>query len=147
MENKDKNKYYTPDITEFKVGFEYEIYEDFDYYPEKVWHKQVYGKNGRISENMDYVDESNITKFRVKYLDKEDILDLGFIKKGRNEYVLENPKINNPNCYRTHLYLSFYPLDDCNIIIDDDGGYESDTYFSGRIKNKSELKDILDKIV
>ena len=72
------NKYYQPKIEEFHVGFEYEIYEDFDYYTEKTWHKQFYGKNGTNHENMDYVHENYLDKIRVKYLDKQDIEDLGF---------------------------------------------------------------------
>ena len=80
------NKYYTPEIEEFHVGFEYEVYEDFDYYPEKSWHTQVYGKDGSDMERIGYVSGFDMSIFRVKYLNHEDITSLGWTQTSYDQF-------------------------------------------------------------
>lgn len=137
------NKYYTPDISEFRVGFEYMEFSKSNGMPE--WTPKVWQMDWGIDSMIFRIARGD---FSVKYLDEEDLLDLGFIKIDRNTYKLINPNINNEDCYRPELYLTFYPYEHHNIVIDNNRMYEECMeYFSGRIKNKSELKQILKMIV
>lgn len=112
MENSD-NKYYTPTIEEFHVGFEYEnkqflkhitnlnehTEEDYTYI-KCEWSKFIDFKDvfNLFFENGNIVDITVPKSIRVKYLDREDIeslnlevfeLDMGeysafYIKKGKD---------------------------------------------------------------
>lgn len=96
-----ENKYYTPDISEFYVGFEYELLDtNYEYKVERLsdtklkvlsdpimtesWVKKTYNDYDFLyiedsieaKSNLKYYVDSK--KVRVKYLDKEDIDGLGF---------------------------------------------------------------------
>ena len=82
--NKKEIKYYTPEIEEFHVGFEYERNEPHRiYYKENspTEYKWVYHKwdesQIKIGKLRYEIFEKNI---RVKLLDSEDIMDLGCVK-------------------------------------------------------------------
>jgi hypothetical protein len=127
-----EDKYYEPEIEEFHVGFEYEIFEDWDYYPEKEWHKQVYGLDGDNQENIGYVS-SPMDRFRVKYLDREDIESFGFVKSsGDRDFEYPNKHYQLEILKNDLIYIT--------------SNYGVTTLFSGIIKNKSELKRILKQI-
>jgi len=69
-----KNKYYTPTIEEFHVGFEYEYQDGVDKDNKDVWKKTICTKS-----DFRYLSKTKIKDFRrVKYLDREDIESLGF---------------------------------------------------------------------
>ena len=96
-----ESKYYTPDISEFHVGFEYEVFDSkYEYKVEKLsetklkvlsdpitttgWFKEAYeidsflyveGSSDIKSNIPSYIEND---KVRVKYLDREDIESLGF---------------------------------------------------------------------
>lgn len=97
-----ENKYYNPDISEFYIGFEYELLDtNYEYKVERLsdnklkvlsdpvmteyWVKKVYNDYDFLyiedsieaKSNLQYYVDSK--KVRVKYLDKEDIENLGFI--------------------------------------------------------------------
>ena len=135
-----KEKYYTPSIEEFYVGFEFEKYDDrkAHYLNEGLtnWHKHIYGlKSIRLSQLPTHLYNNTI---RVKYLDASDIEELGFVlepyfkdvdyfgyRKGNIRlYLLENDRIE---------------------ITTEDKKFES-YYFLGVIKNKSELKKVLNML-
>ena len=92
-----KDKYYTPEIEEFHVGFEFE-YEYWDILRgvNYDWHEEVYyqmsqtkepKKGGHTLWSIDSL--SNAIKeesIRVKHLDKEDIESLGFKEFLGQEY-------------------------------------------------------------
>jgi hypothetical protein len=134
-----EDKYYTPDISEFYVGFECEFesaYQqsdtDFEYYiTTKEWLKY-------ILERYDQFEKYG--QLRVKYLDKEDIESLGFkyIKThaGLNEDYFEHIDKNH---YCDYDYDSKY----LRIAINGNGDV---TRFSGIIENKSELKKLLKQL-
>jgi hypothetical protein len=145
MEQQDK--YYTPSIEEFHVGFEYERKTSFG------WVKSIFieplfnnSKIGQGSGN----DKKEWFSFerRVKYLDKEDIESLGFINIKEYSGSLNFQKIIDD-------YL-FYEIDldlgDNITTIEKyysqnaDGICNCYTLFKGIIKNKSELKFILKSI-
>jgi hypothetical protein len=71
------NKYYTPKVEEFHVGFNYEllILDDIQW-----WKETIVRKDNRFDCFDDYLNEKRI---RIKYLDKEDIESLGFKYTGR----------------------------------------------------------------
>lgn len=73
-----RSTYYTPTLDEFHNDFEYEIFEDWGVEPERIWHKQIFGKDGNNPERIGYVYENNLNRMRVKHLDKTDIESLGF---------------------------------------------------------------------
>lgn len=70
-----ENKYYTPSLEEFHVGFEYE-FKHSDY-PESNWVKYSTPVTNSDLENCPF-NNVEFSEYRVKYLDKEDIENLGF---------------------------------------------------------------------
>ena len=118
MEDTRIHKYYTPEIEEFHVGFEYEQVIDAKW--EKCeMHLLDLGKvNNRLNS------------LRVKYLDREDIESLGFESVGKHTIQYEKD-----NCC-----IGWYDSKRMFIDIGDE------SYFVGTIKNKSQLKKILKQI-
>ena len=79
------NKYYTPGIEEFHVGFRYEEYGDFTgecliRKLDQKWHDQIYDLEFSLPNDIldIYNEGKEITLLRVKYLDKDDIEELGW---------------------------------------------------------------------
>ena len=126
-----EEKYYTPDISEFKVGFECEKYDMYfnENAPIEEWRIHV------IVEE-DFNALSNYLSFyRVKYLDSEDIISLGF-NFSHDVYV--------KNC--GDRLLSLVTKDDKIRICEMSNSDKYKVLFYGKFRNKSELKDILEKI-
>lgn len=130
-------KYYTPKIEEFHVGFEYEM----KYFSDSYWQKKVIGTNifevnwsGQDQEeyHMESLIESN--KVRVKCLDRQDIEELGwvFIHDGGafEEFFLDGW---NLSFFLKHIEITNYTK------------YESAS-FIGVIRNKSELKKVMEMV-
>lgn len=116
-------KYYTPELEEFHIGFEYEIhYDDGDH-----WGKQIceYGMT-----RYEYEHLSNHRPLRVKYLDEDDIKELSWKRdSGNKDFILDE--------YQLEL------IDD-KVLISSEYGF--DTLFWGTIKNKSELKKLMSQL-
>lgn len=145
MEN---NKYYTPSIEEFHVGFEYEVSNDLvrgllETKPDKEWYKQIFDNSKPYDyEFLKFCIESKFEAIRVKYLDKEDIESLGF------DESCDEPgewwwSFNGD--FEIQLYLNDLPNSSsinpsCRIYSD------RGEVFSGFIKNKSELKRLLTQL-
>ena len=82
------DKYYTPEIKEFHIGFEYE-YEDINESGSTTsWYKTVIKENECyiIDQHLKYSDDLNL---RVKYLSREDIESLGW-KFNTDLYIRNN---------------------------------------------------------
>lgn len=158
------DKYYTPDISEFYVGFEYENKEGFldgtvklqEQFDNSKWiyncveigdlpyiHRALYGINST----------NELCGVRVKYLDKEDIESLGWkitggklIKNVRDEFELP---FNDPRESHDKVRLIFnYSSKWCLIT---SGNYDIlygdwSTRFCGYIKNKSELCKLMKQL-
>ena len=140
MENE---KYYTPELEEFYIGFEYEVWESVGYSKEH-WTKKVHtikNENGSYTSDLTLIDDG-CNKARVKYLDQEDIESFGFdlgqcTKDGyyfikgtmltKHEWVLTFGGKTNPENYLSICDMN-EALGNC---------------FTGTVKNKSELKKIL----
>lgn len=140
----ERNKYYTPDISEFYVGFEYELYcRDVNptikngstvwlkSWQTKIFTKSEFERGIGFDRNLDLQDDW----IRVKYLDKEDIESLGFkfIKIGWTESSMIFR--NNRDCG-----YEIYFRDDYTLLISKSNGI---TLFEGVVKNKSELIKLL----
>lgn len=152
-----ENKYYTPSIEEFHVGFEYEhCHSSISFVtlnfktgekenrtePKKIWEKSIFSGNefDVWKSSFRFNDSLKDGQIRVKYLDKEDIESLGFMQEGDSaRYRKEN------------LNILFYALAESinplvltdRVVVIKDGEYVK---YSGVIKNKSELIRILKMI-
>lgn len=126
------DKYYTPTIDEFRVGFEY---ESQDLCLNGIcWVKEKY----QGEELRTYLtDELERKEIRVKQLDKEDIESLGFINIKENIFEKET-KIHK---YELLFYNNQLTTINVNNVKETMGGY-----FFGTIKNKSELQIILKQL-
>ena len=133
-------KYYTPDISEFHVGFEYERMNGTDWEKAELTNVDCWGTMARGYENEFEEIDSLIRSVRVKCLDKEDIESFGFehdqtTKDGSYFYsgtlITENQWCINLKDFTIDIY---------------DINSKSDFRFNGLVKNKSELKRILKMI-
>lgn len=143
-------KYYTPKIEEFCVGFEYEyryVYNE----AQDVWGKEVMGAAHLdiISCSYDDYDVYFEGWYRVKYLDRGDIESLGFGYMGKDDYGFDVFNFYNKigvntglsyhitvvNQVKIHLAIAGYGSYDCPI-------NEFDFY----VKNKHELKILLNQL-
>lgn len=139
------NKYYTPTIEEFHVGFEYEYLTNGD--------DQINHTINNKADLVDCIEDLEENKVRVKHLDQEDIESFRFKFTGRtidDWYKLEGnfeiPMSNHRNMqirlqhdFRTHqgVRIVGYEFDENS---------DSETFYRGSCKNKSELKRILTQI-
>lgn len=130
MENNNNELYYTPNIEEFHVGFEYEQKE----YKNNVWFNVTFSgmKWGKIKS---YIEQK---LFRVKYLDKEDIESLGFKLS-----ELQSKNYEQPNTVYTKndLYLTLWKN-----WVEIQNEFEIIFKAKIKIKNKSELKTLLKQL-
>tara|TARA_R110000744_G_scaffold312424_5_gene419760 strand:- start:954 stop:1406 length:453 start_codon:yes stop_codon:yes gene_type:complete len=144
-----KDKYYTPTIEEFHVGFEYEAFikggatvlpKTFPDYPRAgISYGRYEGNPLGIIEHL-----INGDRIRVKYLDQEDIESFGIHKK---ELTKSNSIFENKEVRIGLSYIKGMPY----VIISKAGmsAYDNVVFlptFRGAIKNKSELGRILKQI-
>ena len=126
------DKYYTPEIKEFHIGFEYE-YEDINESGSTTsWYKTVVKENECyiIDQHLKYSDNLNL---RVKYLSREDIESLGW-------------KFNTDLYIRNNLTLQVHK-DSITIKYYDNFNNDSRTLVEQiNIKNKSEFITLLKQL-
>lgn len=153
----EEYKYYTPESWEFRDGFEYE-------FRHKESPKEFGWKRFKTPElNWEREDcplgLSDLSEYRVKYLDKDDIEDLGATKRKKDTWIgwedygiecgdrfddyfrhctIHVPRIGEIYKICVHRYLT----EECNVENDIENG-ESIIVFRGYIKNKSELTQLL----
>jgi len=153
-------QYYTPDISEFYVGFEYELhkgYEDFINDEQdviemhNVFNEKVVEK-GESLIWLQHLLERDDVYVRVKYLDEDDILSFGFSDLIYND---EESSLDSWNRYRYEnnkwtIYVESsswynYPSKD-GVWLRIGAPGMSNWRYNGKIKNKSELGKILKMI-
>lgn len=129
------NKYYTPTIEEFHIGFEYEIQHNENAQWGTTTFSYFEGEYPDYDSTQMVVWELENDTIRVKYLDKEDIESLGFkqSKSDINWYDYKNER----------YWLYKEDVNDWRWIISDE---QSEVSFAGNIKNKSELKKLLKQL-
>jgi len=164
MEQRLDNKFYVPELSEFHMGFEYERIEPV--LVDKGWHK-IYTKQWvpKIADEryiMHYYGGWEFKRdledklIRIKYLCKEDIVDLGFkyisskyterdasgklVERERNGYKKD---LGHYELLLSYFESTKYVL--IRLVPEDEHNYCS-TRFLGVIKNKSELKQLLKQL-
>ena len=130
IENMQDNKYYTPELNEFRVGFEYQSKnnakeEFYTYHVEKDFDSCVYQY---------LIDRQEV---RVKRLNCDDIVECGFeYDKYCNRYLKDS--IISVTLINGIVHIKDRSWKDDDTV--------DDTLFIGTIKNKSELIMILKMI-
>ena len=144
------NKYYTPTIDEFYVGFEYEELSGVDSEMED-WSCKSFDPKEYIDRYGEYTfDDAPLEGWiRVKYLDKEDIESLGFTHIGGKMLtdVMQEFKWFNGKYWIYLTYTRFTNF--CVLRIStsvEDGSVKTLVIHSIGIKNKSELKRLLKQL-
>jgi hypothetical protein len=137
-------KYYTPELEEFHVGFEYELMDLALNMVDKEFRSDVITHGGDIDNALEWIKTNEV---RVKHLDREDIESLKweFTGKGVADWykiegdfqigtwtAYEAVMIHDPSCNWVKIHVL-------------DRGDEVDI-FQGTIKNKSELKKLLKQL-
>lgn len=126
-----KNKYYTPKLKEFRIGFEYQGYDMLD--------NGKWGWVDHIFEGEEirtyFTEELKKGEVRVKYLDKEDIESLGFTVAKNDPYWYDY-KNSRFYLYKDNPISKYWTISD----------EESQFGFTGSIKNISELKVLLKQL-
>lgn len=126
-----EEKYYTPSIEEFHVGFEYEIKS----IEMNDWEKVQF----LFTEDHEAFISGKFYKTRVKYLDQEDIKSLGWQKKEDKPYKIEKEKYY-------YLMVSVVPTYYIITMHNKKRMNADMILFSGTIKNKSELKRLMKQL-
>ena len=147
-----KDKYYTPEISEFYIGFEYEE-QDFTYYDlnivDDIWNKEIYNLDHFLDVVMDgeweFDLKSNIEegRIRVKYLNDEDIKSLGFAYISNSDMFIGSTK--NYFTYITPIEFSYGTVLKIEVSVEKESE-KTLVVHSILIKNKSELKKLLKQI-
>ena len=124
-----ENKYYTPSLDELYIGFECEKYDTYFNDSEPV---SEYRQHIMCEEDFDMLS-CYVTQYRIKHLDKQDLIELGFEEIGQEEYYLNGDL--NSWCIEALYHQSiksYYRIDDG----------ETQRMFL-EIKNTSELIKVL----
>jgi hypothetical protein len=132
-----ENKYYTPTIEEFHVGFEFEMIEhNEDKCAEEKWVKCLMNvfSDGVFNKDSDGSVSVPDGVIRVKYLDREDIEECGW---KQHEFYPQK----NEFWFDSYHVLRYYNEKEIDIFVD--CGDSVLSIFKGAIKNKSELKRIM----
>ena len=119
-------KYYTPTLEEFHVGFEFQIMN----IENARWGNCIF-KDGESAKSFVKDEET-----RVKYLDEQDFIDLGFIKS-------ETDSLGYIYFTKSSYTIAYYPP---TIFIEIDNEESPFQKFIGTIKNKSELIKLLTQL-
>lgn len=132
----EEDKYYTPEIDEFfdKFEFEYKEYlEESDEYSNRWITSKFDTRSGLGHEITHQLYEETL---RVKYLDKEDLIELGFNPVKDVEVNMCNKQIY----YKDQKYSVVFNYDRITDIV-----IQKDSFpvFNGVVKNKSELIKVL----
>ena len=150
----EQSKYYTPDIQEFKIGFECEFFNNMQ---DKQWNKVICDQDHIgiaytcFEEGTKEWEDDISQTFRVKYLDDKDIEECGFttdageIPSKFNYYKL----LPDKTIYQISPYWHMYHTKRENLVRIYKGMLHEYPYteiFRGDIKNKSELKVLLKQL-
>lgn len=135
----EDKKYYTPSIEEFHVGFEYELLED-DGLGNNSWWSQYFegilaGKRASFIFTFERLAELiKDEDVRVKYLDKEDIESTVFASHVTDE---------SGGFYKYMNYTLHHTIQENRVFITQNDDGNNIVLFSGIVRNKSELKRII----
>ena len=132
-----EHKYYTPEVEEFHVGFEFEVSQFND--DEIKWEGRVW-KGDSQTKFLMLSDDKNT---RVKHLDREDIESFGFIKyKDSDRWIIKEWDEEGYG----GIFLEMINNDKPIYISNGNSYEEHECYFWGKLANKSELKKLLKQL-
>lgn len=140
------NKYYTPDIEEFCVGFECEILTSYDWikgtFPSVLFQDTLTG----FEAQKDLFKATKNASIKVKYLDGSDIEELGFKYKAKTIdlwFEKEGIYLREDGHHLNNIKLQYGLHDNKLKITFCYVSGEEQIHFEGKIKNKSELVKLL----
>lgn len=133
-------KYYTPKIEEFHVGFSFEFkHRD---YPYSGWIKYDTPEFNWELEDCP-IGKKDLSEYRVKYLDESDIVAEGWEKISEGVFSIRNSS-------NISVIMSLGIGKENWIILEKssyEGGQEEEyRKFVGTIRNKSELKKVMEMV-
>lgn len=150
------SKYYTPTLEEFHAGFRYESYSVSTYDGNTMshnWEPRIFKDGHKIYAGNDVLIPETC---RVKFLDQQDIEELGWNYSGRTtELWFKIPDVDiQPFNLTYRSFMLSYSLDDYRCQI---AGYEwtdcrsmnnneGEVLFLGKVKNYNQLKQIMEWI-
>lgn len=162
----EDNKYYTPTIEEFHVGFEYEYKSEDGSYSTFADSKGEWKK--KIFNNEAEYDYEELTEFqsiesalqdeykrygdvRVKHLDKEDIESLEWKQLKMKsatapDITFYRLPYTDPRGNHDSVILSFNPNNNWVLISLNDTMVPGNTLFAGTVKNKSRLSLLMQMV-
>ena len=136
----EDSKYYTPEISEFFVGFEYDCI--LPQWEIQDWRSTVVGTN----EDLDAIYQCiKLDRIRVKLLDKSDIESCGFNQIPSKEFAQDVEEYQSnwsigPNPFRLSKYKNLITISHQPHM------RSSRQLFEGIIKNISELRKLLKQL-
>jgi len=138
-----ENKYYTPSIEEFHVGFECEWQCKIR---KETWNKQICDQDlvNIAYSTQEHADEEEpfSEQFRVKYIDREDVESFGFVYDSKsNRYEYSVYYISGQLCYQNLTIVRYGEDAPMGNWV-----HWEDTIFEGKIKNKSQLSRLLKQL-
>ena len=137
------NKYYIPKLEEFCMGFEYEMEE----YGLPSYKKYILDIKTSLEFLEDHSDE-----IRVKYLNQSDIEFFGFEEEYAPDCYTEEDeiklgyvlKLSSTDDIVLHLHTNnILSIVKQSVYDEHSGNWTACLLFKGKVKNKSELKQIL----
>lgn len=145
----ETSSYYTPDISEFYVGFEY--VHHMKPQPENnydgVYNTRVFNTThlALVYNRIVAKEGLSIDEILIKYLDKQDIESLGFIDLGSMWFFKQDClTVNGENFLNCKIRM--WTNNQLDIYADYKDNDELQLIFRGVIKNKSELVKVLKMI-
>jgi len=146
----EESKYYTPEIEEFFVGFEFECHNQMEF------EKMTFGvndfSNPELRQYKDDIMKAVHAICRVKFLDREDIESLGWSHAESIRWKLVDRDdvftipYKDPRGFCNEMSLLYAPLTSWVLICQYNNKNTTDesvTRFTGRVKNKSELRKLM----
>lgn len=149
----NEDKYYTPELTELTVDFEYEVKYLSGNLLRKEDTKEEWIKINDFTNAYDYEDSclygfiKDLEKgnIRVKYLDSSDIESLGFTYKN-NVFKSNKTYFGIGTGDDKKLIIELFSPDGILDIYFLENRGSQETLFSGKIKNISELRKLLKQL-
>ena len=144
-----ENKYYTPEYSDIYIGQElYTIDEykiDLSTVDSLTWFLQCQNCYIDCEENTTY--GISLENYKLKYLDSSDIEELGFTYKGKTIDVWFEKEGNfDMGTWTSYKCQLHYGLHDNRLFIDMIDMSDEIRVFNGIVKNKSELKKVLNML-
>ena len=141
---KEENKYYTPSVEEFHVGFEFEFHSS-----KSEWKNFIFNldRADHVLQNV----RDNPELFRIKYLDKGGIESLNFknysgYKHGIINFTYKSVYDYGGGYLTYNLETKVLKLEIVKDRHDNQGESLAEKLFDGIIKNKSELIKLMKQL-